>query len=381
MQKKSKIFLTSATISIALIPTLTASTVQAASQTSNNTIKLSSYSLTENAITNAISLNKAIEDASKTNATIIVPNKIIKVQPRGWFYLPKGVSLKGTGASSGFEILSPNSTTYTELFKMKEGNNNLENLVLKRDSNVYGRMLDIENGSSYFFKNIRIDGGRKNSPTDFAAIALSPQKDYSISNFHLENSSISNTTYGIVEDSKYSGTVENVFILDNSFFKNSATDVELNAPIGVGRNIEVSRNSFSSNESTSEMAGFGVGIANYSKVKVNKNSFNSYPMNALHIEDRSSEIEVSENSFVKTSYKNTGYAADVIILSGSHEISFHKNFFDATQQENSKSLLLVTRGSTTASSPYGITVYGDNSAKLSSSTSIVSDSENSVVFK
>lgn len=150
---------------------------------------------------------------------------------------------------------------------------------------------------------------------------------------HLVDSTITTMDYGLLQTNLSTLSTTDVLVERCSFTGNRNTDLEFNSPSGVTRQVRVQDCAFSDNDSP----GFGVGLANVQDVVVRGNTFDSYAMEAVHIEDYSSGIVVEANEFVACGLRMHSH---VQIIAGAREIQVIDNTFLAGM--NSNEIYVVT---------------------------------------
>lgn len=280
---------------------------------------------------------RAIGAASRSGGgVVLLPNskmRMIASRTSAWTELPDNVTLRGSGSLSEIAMTGSDGEFYS-LFRIVGNNVRIENLRLTRVSDLYGVMLDVRGVSGFSLKNVTLDGKSAGFSREFHGILLYGNAPDRLSNSSIMASTIRDCEFALFQPSERTLEVSGFSVTDSLFEGNFASDLEFNAPNSDMRNISVSSSTFRNNRSSTHSAGFGVGLANVHGATVRNNSFTNYPLNPIHIEDRSSEVQVTGNRFVNVSTMATNYASAVIVLSGASNITVVGNSFDARRQGN-----------------------------------------------
>lgn len=181
----------------------------------------------------------------------------------------------------------------------------------------------------------------------------------------LRDSLFHRLTYGLYQANDSAAVTVGVEVSGCTFARNANTDLEFNSPSGSFRAVRVHDCTFRDNDSP----GFAVGIAYCAQVEVTRNTMTNYRMEAVHVEDWSSDVAVTDNRMTACGLREFAF---VQVISGCTRVVVRGNTFDATS--NTEDIAVVNalaggRGSTAGGRPVvpptAVTVTG-NTFRLSS---------------
>ena len=139
-------------------------------------------------------------------------------------------------------------------------------------------------------------------------------------------------TYGLYQANESTAVTVGVSVTGCTFARNANTDLEFNSPSGSFRRVRVSGCTFRDNDSP----GFAVGIAFCADVVVSGCTMTNYRMEAVHVEDWSSDVTVTGCTFSACGLREF---AHIQIISGSSRVTARANAHDATM--NTRAIALV----------------------------------------
>jgi hypothetical protein len=343
------------------------------------TASLISYGAKCDGVTNdQAALQRAINDvASQGGGTVLLPvGKCRIVQTSGAVSttLSGSVVLQGSSGGTTLQFDTDQPGQFRQLFRVKGADAGLRNLDIVRTSDVYGIMIDVFASTGFTMDGVTLDGQGPKFPSGIHGIRLSANGSESIKDLKILNSAIRNTAYGLFQDSAITSLVDGITVDHSTFSGNGADDLEFNAPSGTMRNVNVTNSTFTGNVSTSANAGagFAVGLANVQNSLIQGNSFEGYPLDPVHIEDRSAFVKVDSNRFTHNFTRSLDYACDVFIVSGSHDITVTRNDFDLSANTNNLVGVYIGSGGTDYPVPYTVNVTR-NQFKLNAGSGTVTN--------
>ncbi len=318
-------------------------------------------------------LTNAINDVKTNGGIITIPNHTLRVvlDTSTWITVPSNVTIRGLGSQSTISVESPNAN-YHELFRLSGQHIRLENLSLRRKGVVYGAMLNINASSDVWLNRLHIDGSKDiaGNPA-FHGIFLSGSAGATSDGIYMIGMTMRRCDFGLLHTSQDTSTIRNVFVQQCLFEDNLATDLEFNAPNSIMQSISVKDSTFRSNKAQGPGAGWSVGLANVQQCEISGNGITGYIMNGIHIEDRSSQVTITNNLFTTVSTKATTYESAVFIISGSHDITVSANTFDTRPQTNPIDCVYVGTGGAGYAAPYNVTAT-NNIAYLANNSRFIS---------
>lgn len=267
--------------------------------------------------------------------------------------VPAGVSVVGQGGQTRFLLASSGDGKQFRNWLKLGSSVRLSGLVVKRVEAFPTVLLplfgELENITLH---DVTIDGNTEQLKGPYChAIQVGIGH---LKGLMLDRVVITRCSFGLFQSNDANGTVENVVVQQSLFHSNAASDLEFNSPHGTMRNIVVQDCLFRDNQSTTAGAGFAVGFANVTDGTVQRCDIRNYGSEALHVEDRSSNIELISNTITKGSYRqNNGV---IMVLSDSTGVVVAENTIDARANENKPHLVLVTAGGDRFKRPNDVTV-------------------------
>lgn len=315
-------------------------------------------------------LNQAVNSFGAGGGTVTIPDRPIAIgvgaYPLGaWIQIPDNVVIRGLGSRSEIRF-SANDANYHELFRVAGNNVQITNLRLTRVSDVYGLMITIRASAHVWLHNLTITGNVSQHGThDFHAILLHGNLPDVIDDLTIANITVHDCDFGLLQNSQDTVTVKNVLVHGSTFTHNYRSDLEFNAPNSLMQNVRVQKCSFTENQSQDPSAGWGVGFAKVKTAEVSWCYFRDNVLNPFHIEDSSADILIERNVFEAASTQHNGFAAHIIMLSDTHDVTIRHNRFDATKQPNAIDCVYVGPGGNYPN-PYNVTVT-NNTFVLNSS--------------
>ncbi|MEJ2887997.1 glycosyl hydrolase family 28-related protein [Actinomycetospora aeridis] len=148
----------------------------------------------------------------------------------------------------------------------------------------------------------------------------------------LTDSVVATTTYGLYQANESRAVTQQMVVRGGTFVRNANTDLELNSPYGSFRGVLVEGCTFRDNDSP----GFAVGIAYCADVVVRGCTMERYRMEAVHVEDFSTDVLVEGNTFTACGLREF---AHVQIISGARRVTVRGNRHDATM--NTRAIPIV----------------------------------------
>jgi hypothetical protein len=319
-------------------------------------------------------LEAAIADVQAAGGgTITVPSGTCRIiQTASTIFTPISgpVTILGASPDATLSLDSDVVGDYRELFRVLGDNIVLKDLKLTRSRDVFTVLLKVFGSSGFTLDNVVIDGRQDViGGADFDAIQLSGGAGETISDLHIDGTTIKNATFGLFQANDTRGTVDGVTVDHSTFTGNFGDDLEFNAPESSMSNITVTNSSFTNNKFTdpSVANGIGVGFANVQTAKVQNNDFSGYTYDPVHIEDRSSHITVDNNRFANSFTAELDFASMIFIVDNSHYISVTNNTFDTSANTNAVACVYASSGGSPAGPPSDITITG-NTFKLRPNT-------------
>lgn len=293
------------------------------------------------------------------------------------------------GDGPTLSILLYESAHWRSFFQNTGPNVMFKDWGFKRNAPISNNMMLVTSGVNLTFDNCILDGNNTLGPQDGnhcfqfggrtdtpSGPPLNPKSTETITNFKLLNTTVKNWGgYPLFQQSERTGTTTGIVVENCTFVDNHFTPLELNSPAGIMQNIYITNNSFS-NVSGPPSAGFGVGLAHCDHAVVAYNTFNNINQEALHVEDRSSDVVIEHNSFVLC---GLAQYSSIQVISSASNIRVRHNDVNAnhTHPFPYAGAILATNGGG-ATNPSNI-VIDNNTINQGSSPGIVHQSDGVVI--
>lgn len=286
-------------------------------------------------------LKRALLGAKPGDTVMIPEGRYRMVLTGGALAIPEGVTLWGQSGKSKFLLSTDGKTSDYREFLLPKSDVTVEGLVMERDADFPCVLLPISGtASNITFRNCRIIGGQARFPQRYChgfRVGVGRVK-----NLTFEGLAIVDCCYGLFQPNNATGTLDNVLVEQSTFTQNTASDLEFNSPNGVMSNIVVRECFFRDNLSKSAGGGFAVGFAHVKNGRVEACQIRNYPSEALHVEDRSTEIQLVGNTIIGGSTRQPNGV--IMVLSDSKRVNIEGNFIDARPNTNNVHLVLATSG-------------------------------------
>ncbi|QDU63989.1 Pectate lyase superfamily protein [Planctomycetes bacterium Pan216] len=300
-------------------------------------------------------LSRAFRDAQPGDTIYFPPGDYRVVLPGGALTIPAGVTLLGHGGESTILLESNASGTDYREFLRPSDNVTLEGLTIERAGSFTGVLLPFGGSASHVVvRDCRIVGHQSahRGACHCFRVGFGTVRD-----FTLDQVTIEECAYGLFQSNDATGTIEEVTVTNCRFHRNTASDLEFNAPKGKMRRIVVRDCFFSDNQSKGASSGFAVGFANVRDGRVENCVIANYGSEALHVEDRSENIQLVGNKIVGGSRRqNNGV---ILVVNDSRHVTIADNFVDGRPNTNKPHLILVTAGGDKFPKPTKVTVTGN----------------------
>lgn len=311
-----------------------------------------------------------------TNDTTAIANAVAAAASGDVLYFPTG-SYRTTGALSlaNVTLLGDGPTLSTLLFEPPTD----YAAFSTNGSNVVMRNIGFKRNAAHFMVAFPIGGAASNFLADHCLFDgnntlqsttenhLFELGNGNFTNFVLRNSTFQNFGgYCVFQNSSSTSTTTGVTTYNCTFTNNHLTDLELNSPNGTLQTINIQYCTFDTNFGP-PAGGFGVGLANCATATVAHNTFNNYLQEGVHIEDRSSNMDIMWNTF--TNCGQTEFAS-IEVVDTSTGIRIQHNNIDGsgTKGPNYIAAIAVLTGGG-AGPPTSITI-NDNTINCGSNAGI-----------
>jgi hypothetical protein len=317
---------------------------------------------------NRVPLENAVRAAAVAGGGIVrLPAgtcRVVATTANQYSWLGSHMHLAGAGSDRTSLVLDTDDPTqYRELVHTEGSDITVSDLTLTAGPQVYGVLLKTAPGSDVTVKDVVLDGpGGSGGPLRLQGIML--PSEGRLENLHLDGLTVRGLAYGLLQQSESTATVTRVTVERSTFTGNQADDLSFNAPIGDMTAITVRNNSFTGGN------GFSVSLANVHGARIEDNEFRGYAQEFVHIEDRSSDIQITRNAFSGNVLNHQDWYSFVWIGSRSTTVQISDNTFRTSPATYPFQCISVGPGGTNYQAPRNITVHG-NHAVLAPNTVLI----------
>ncbi|MGY1769948.1 right-handed parallel beta-helix repeat-containing protein [Blastococcus sp. SYSU D00813] len=233
-----------------------------------------------------------------------------------------GVTLAGVPGASTVLFDSPGSSGFVSLLSVETAGVTVDGLVLRRAGAFRAVLVDIGGVAGFRLSRSVLDGAVPDFPGPECHGIKFPDRG-AAQDVVISGSTLRGLVYGLLMANASTATVTGVTVEESTFTGNANTDLEFNSPSGWIRRIRVDGCTFADNDSE----GFGVGLAHVEDAVVSNCSFDTYSLEAVHVEDYSDEVTVRRNTFRACGLRMHSH---VQVISGCTNVRVVENTFDAT---------------------------------------------------
>jgi hypothetical protein len=300
-------------------------------------------------------IRRGMDQVNRSGGTLFFPAGTYYYRATGPLRPAAGVTLAGAPGASTITFDSPASDDFVDFCVVDAAGVTLDGLIVRRAAEFPAVLLDLGAAQSFSFTRGALLGDTDALPGADCHGVKFPDEG-TAGPITIADSTFATLTYGLLQANASTAVVSDVAVQRCSFTRNANTDLEFNSPYGSIRQVRVEDCAFSDNDSE----GFGVGLAHVAGAEVRGNTFDRYALEALHIEDYSTDVTVQNNTFTSCGLRDHSH---VQIISGSQRVSVVENTFHAT--DNTRPIYVVnalpggtnrTAGARPPGPPSGVTV-------------------------
>ena len=296
-------------------------------------------------------LKRVIEAAQAGDVVLIPAGEYRMVLDGGPLVIPAGVTLWGQGGKTTLSLTSNGGDSKHREFLRPSDDVTLVGLTIRRDEGFPTILLPIGSCQRVTLRDCRIDGQKSKYGAYCHAMQVGSG---TVKDLTFRGVEIVDCDYGLFQTNSAKGTLDGVLVEHCRFAENRSSDLEFNSPNGTMRNITVRECVFTDNRAKSASGGFAVGFANVTNGRVERCRITNYGSEALHVEDRSADIELVGNTIVagSTIHRN----GVILIINDSRRVTIRDNYIDGRLNPNSPHLILVTAGGDKFPNPSDVSV-------------------------
>ncbi len=292
--------------------------------------------------------------------TLFVPAGTYRIVITSIIKPKAGTSIRGEGSATILSLENGGLSTSRQFMSPGGSNILIEGLTVVRAANfplVVFYLTNSNGPSDIVIRNTKIVGNR-DIYTSYTCHGIQYGQS-NMSNILLDNVTVTTCTNGLFRDGSSTGTVTNITATHCRFFSNYSIDMNFNSPNGLTSNVIVQDCHFRDNRNTSTGSGFAVAFAHVTTGLISDCIMDGYSNEAIHVEDRSSDIVISGNALRSTAMM--GGCAVLIIskssaASATDGVTIINNLIDARDNVFDTFLVLVTAGSATGPKPVNVSV-------------------------
>ncbi len=271
-------------------------------------------------------IRRGLAQVNRTGGTLYFPSGRYRYRATDTLRPAAGVTIAGDPGTSTIDVDNAAGSGFLAVWAVDGASITIDGLVIRRAADFPAVLLNLGAATGFAFTRSALVGGTSMFPDAYCHGVKLPDAGVAGA-LTLADSTFAALTYGLFQANASTATVTGVTVERCSFSGNANTDLEFNAPYGAIRQIRVTGCTFADNDSP----GFGVGLAHASEAVVRGNTFDRYSLEAVHIEDYSTDITVADNTFTACGLRDDSH---VQIISGSQRVAVAGNTFRATMNEN-----------------------------------------------
>lgn len=293
--------------------------------------------------------------AAKKGDTVFVPAGDYRiVLPQGVrLSMPEGVALVGEKGLSRFVLVSEGDAKSHREFLLPGSSSVMQGIHFSKEGTFPAVLFPLsEERDGIVFRDCVFDGGSEKFPSPYCHCFQVGSG--TLKNLVIERIMLRGFTFGLFQANSARGLVEGVRVVQSLFERNTASDLEFNAPNGKMTDITVRDCTFRDNLSKSASGGFAVGFANVKRGTVERCRIEGYGAEALHVEDRSEEILLKGNTIIGGSKIQPNGV--ILVVNDSRKVTIEGNYIDGRPNGNKPHLILVTAGGNALPNPSGVLV-------------------------
>ncbi|MCD2187966.1 right-handed parallel beta-helix repeat-containing protein [Actinomycetospora soli] len=255
---------------------------------------------------------------ARAGDTVFVPAGTYHLVPTRPLVVPPGVLFAGEPGRSVLRM-TPRATAAIEV---RGADCALDGLELARAGDVETVLLRVGQVDRLTLSRLVFSGAADVYASFCHGIQLGVDGDTSTA-LTLTDSLFHRLTYGLYQANDSPAVTTGVEVGGCTFARNANTDLEFNSPSGSFRRVRVRGCTFRDNDSP----GFAVGVAYCADVAISGCTMTNYRMEAVHVEDWSSDVAVTDNRMTACGLSEYAF---VQIIQGCTRVVVRGNVFDAT---------------------------------------------------
>lgn len=272
--------------------------------------------------------------------------------------LSSGVTLNG-GAGSTLRLVDGPGRPTTGMFSVYGSDVSIEGLTLETKTSSPSTLITLAESAGFALKRSTLQGANT-ATADHHGIRFTGEAGKEVANVEVLDTAVMDLSYGMFLSNSDKVRLSSIRVTQCRFLRNRADDIELNAPATQLAGVTIAESVFKDNAYTSPeaAAGFGVGLANARGVVIQRNQFSGYRFAPIHVEDDSSDVAITGNTFSNVATSPLAGGA-IVILSGSSNVSITNNSLDLRASAEQVAGILVTAGGENATDPSQVTVQNN----------------------
>jgi len=250
--------------------------------------------------------------------------------------VPAGVRVVGSLNKTKIIVACTDAPTNYHALWQNGGNNiqiNYISFVRTGDFNIV--MFPVNSYSVYQWNADCINGDVVAGDTHYCDAFEFGVQSGTISKFDMYGCGVTEFNYGLFEPCSATTTVTDTTVTNTSFHNDTSDDLEFNSPGGVCSGVYVKGCSFK------QGGEFAVGLANVQDASITDCTFSGYNSEAIHIEDRSSGVDITDNTLSSCGLTKDSY---IQIINNSSGIDVSDNTLNANSNTDTINLINVEPG-------------------------------------
>lgn len=271
--------------------------------------------------------------SSAGGGILLLPPKTIAMTVTAFptFNVPGNVKIVGTPGATRILLTSNSSSADRALMKTAGDNVTIDGVKFVRNADFPLVFFFPGPYNGFHLRNCVIDGQQNSYPAQYVHGIDLDDSTGTKGNITVKNCKITRVWFGLLQSNSVTTTVDTITVDDCTFTANFRDDLCFNAPNSLMKDVSVVNSHFRDNVTTDPSAGFGVDFAHVTSGTVHNCYFENYSYEAIHVEDYSTGVVVSDNRLVSCGKVDEG---GILVMTGSSDVVIVGNTIDATSNTN-----------------------------------------------
>jgi len=268
-------------------------------------------------------IRRGLAEVNASSGTLYFPSGTYTCRATGPLRPAAGVTLAGDPGASTILFHSTDAARFLACIAIDAPGITLDGLIVRRASVFRAVLIDLGSVAGFRLRRSALVGDTGDRP-DVECHGIKFPDGGVAQDIEISDSRLQDLTYGLFQTNASTAAVTGVTVERCTLTGNHNTDLEFNSPNGSISRIRIRSCAFSDNDSD----GFGVGLAHVRDAVVQDCTFDTYGLEAVHVEDYSDTVTILANRFAACGLRDHSH---VQVISGCSRVRVLDNVFDATR--------------------------------------------------